>query len=232
MKKVEVVYPSYAYEEKCEGEVVLAILIKGDGRVEDVKVVKSSDEIFNEAAIKAAKQWLFKPAILNKKPIKFWYNVEIVFMLVKTDSLGANIQPEVVVLGDSSSVIIVLRDSTSTHIAPPQNKAAEVIDINPDEFVPRFGQPQTVDEGPVLIQRVEPKYPPISYVHQNKGVVVLVLLVDTDGRVKDQKILRASNFSFIGHAVRAVKQWVFKPAVLNGNPVKFWFTDSLDFRAK
>ncbi len=35
LKKVEAIYPPNAYEEKCEGEVVIAILIKADGEVEE-----------------------------------------------------------------------------------------------------------------------------------------------------------------------------------------------------
>ncbi len=74
-------YPEIAYANRIEGQVVVAILVNTDGKVLDTKIVKSSNEIFNEEAVAAVKQWVFKPAIQNKKPVKFWYNAPIVFKL-------------------------------------------------------------------------------------------------------------------------------------------------------
>lgn len=81
IKQVKPQYPPIAYSNKIEGQVVVAILVNTDGRVLDTKVVKSSNEIFNEEALAAVKQWSFKPAIYEKKPIKFWYNAPIIFRL-------------------------------------------------------------------------------------------------------------------------------------------------------
>ncbi len=81
IKQVKPQYPPIAYQNKIEGQVVVGILVDTDGKVLDTKVVKSSNEIFNEEAVAAVRQWAFKPAILNKKPVKFWYNVPIVFKI-------------------------------------------------------------------------------------------------------------------------------------------------------
>ena len=74
-------YPPLAYQNKIEGQVVVGILVNTDGKVMDTKVVKSSNEIFNEEAVAAVKKWNFKPAILNKKPVRFWYHAPIIFKL-------------------------------------------------------------------------------------------------------------------------------------------------------
>jgi len=79
LQKVVAKYPAIAYDNRIEGKVVLAILVDTLGHVENVKILRSSNEIFNEVAIEAAKQWLFKPSVHNKKHVKFWYMAPITF---------------------------------------------------------------------------------------------------------------------------------------------------------
>ncbi|MCI0406919.1 MAG: TonB family protein [candidate division Zixibacteria bacterium] len=81
IRQVKPAYPPLAYQNKIEGQVVVKILVDTDGKVLDTRIDKSSNEIFNEEAIAAVKQWNFKPAILNKKPVRFWYHAPIVFKL-------------------------------------------------------------------------------------------------------------------------------------------------------
>jgi len=81
INKIKPRYPEIARDNKIEGQVLVAILVGTDGKVQDFKILKSSNAIFNEDAIAAVKQWVFKPAIQNKKPIKFWYNAPIVFKI-------------------------------------------------------------------------------------------------------------------------------------------------------
>lgn len=81
IRQVKPAYPSLAYQNRIEGRVVVKILVDTDGKVLDIKIVQSSNEIFNEEAVAAAKQWAFKPAIQNKKPIQFWYSAPIVFRI-------------------------------------------------------------------------------------------------------------------------------------------------------
>ena len=83
IKWEEPVYPSMALSTGLSGTVVVRVLVYKDGSVKDVQVVKSSGSSvgFEEAAIKAVSQWVFKPAIQNQKPISVWMNIPIVFGL-------------------------------------------------------------------------------------------------------------------------------------------------------
>jgi TonB family protein len=44
-----------------------------------VKIIKSSDARLNDAATDAMKQWLFKPATKDGKPVRFRVSVELSF---------------------------------------------------------------------------------------------------------------------------------------------------------
>lgn len=65
MKKVEPRYTSAAMVAKITGVVVLEVVVKVDGTVGAVRVVKSLDGKLglDQAAIDAAKEWMFKPGM-------------------------------------------------------------------------------------------------------------------------------------------------------------------------
>jgi protein TonB len=65
IKKVDPIYTSEAMRAKIQGDVWVDAVVLKTGVVSDVKVSKSLDKSFglDEAALKAAKSWLFKPAV-------------------------------------------------------------------------------------------------------------------------------------------------------------------------
>jgi periplasmic protein TonB len=61
IKKVEPRYPPIARTARIEGTVVVDAVILEDGSVSDVKVLKSSSPMFEQACIDAVRQWRFTP---------------------------------------------------------------------------------------------------------------------------------------------------------------------------
>ncbi len=74
-------YPEAARKAKLNGTVVLALAIDDKGHVDDVKIVSSSNPLFEQNAIDTAKQWVFSPALKNGKPVAVQENVEMGFRL-------------------------------------------------------------------------------------------------------------------------------------------------------
>lgn len=62
IKKVEPRYPPLAQTARLEGSVVVDAIIRRDGTVSDVKVLKSSNAMFEQACIDAVRQWRFTPS--------------------------------------------------------------------------------------------------------------------------------------------------------------------------
>jgi protein TonB len=71
-------YPDYAREAQVQGQVILHVLVGKDGRVKNVKVIRSV-KMLDEAAVDAIKRWVFKPALSNNKPVAVWVEVPINF---------------------------------------------------------------------------------------------------------------------------------------------------------
>jgi TonB family protein len=76
---------------------------------------------------------------------------------------------------------------------------------------------QGVKEGR-LIRRVDPKYPTAALLQRVEGSVVLQALIGKDGRVHEMKA--ANGHSYLTQAaLEAVRQWVYEPYTLNGEPI-------------
>jgi TonB family protein len=81
---------------------------------------------------------------------------------------------------------------------------------------------------PVLIQRVEPAYPVMAKQSGIEGAVVLEALVNTSGQVQDLHVA-SGNSLLAAAALRAVRQWRYRPSHLNGKPVEVPIRITLNF---
>lgn len=73
-------YPEVALEGNIEGQVLLRVLVGKNGHVIDVHVDKSFP-MFDEAAVAAARTWVFQPALSNNHPVAVWVVREVRFRL-------------------------------------------------------------------------------------------------------------------------------------------------------
>ncbi len=92
-------------------------------------------------------------------------------------------------------------------------------------------RPPSVDAKPAEGNR-QPEYPASSRRLGQEGTVVLLLFVNSDGKVTDAKIEKSSGFSRLDDsAVReALKSWRFHPPTENGKPVMAWQRFAVTFR--
>lgn len=87
VNQVEPKYPELALRAGLEGLVWTNVWISETGDVVEAKVIKSEAEIFNQAALDAAKQWKFKPATANGKPVATWVAIPFKFKLAEKPRL-------------------------------------------------------------------------------------------------------------------------------------------------
>jgi protein TonB len=81
IKQVNPKYPEKATQEGIEGTVWTKMWIDEAGNVVEVKIAKTERAELNEAAIDAGKQWKFKPALIDGKPVAVWITVPFRFKL-------------------------------------------------------------------------------------------------------------------------------------------------------
>ncbi|MBI4548901.1 MAG: energy transducer TonB [Ignavibacteriae bacterium] len=83
VKQVKPEYPEIARRSGIEGTVWVKILVDKEGRAKKAVIIRSNAEILNDAAIQAALQWSFTPAIMNGGPVAVWVAVPFRFELHK-----------------------------------------------------------------------------------------------------------------------------------------------------
>lgn len=206
LKRVLPKYTSEAMQAKIQGEVELELVVLTNGQVGLVRVVKSLDALhgLDEEAIKAAKQWLFRPGMLNNKP------VPVVVRVIQEFNTGAPVRQD------------------PSEIKPPMRT------WTPDEEflqdVSRLGQPNVT--MPVLVSSVEPKYTREALQAKTAGTMTVDLVVGADGRVIRSRIARtidpANGLDWM--ALQAAMQWRFKPGLVNGQPANVLVTVTMEFR--
>ena len=77
------VYTPAAMKQKIQGSVYMQVVVLENGNVGDVQISKSLDAEYglDQEAIKAMKQWKFKPGMRAGKPVAVQVTVQMTFTL-------------------------------------------------------------------------------------------------------------------------------------------------------
>jgi TonB family protein len=86
-------------------------------------------------------------------------------------------------------------------------------------------------EGASLIKRVPPVYPPMAVSNGIEGTVRFLATIGKDGTVQDFQVVRGKPV-LVPAARDAVKKWVYRPALLNGEPVEATIQIDVNFSLK
>ena len=81
LQRVEPEYPSAAVEARVQGIVILETVVGEDGRVIEVRVLRSAGEVLDRAAIAAIRQWRYAPLELNGVRARFLLTATLSFKL-------------------------------------------------------------------------------------------------------------------------------------------------------
>jgi protein TonB len=84
-------------------------------------------------------------------------------------------------------------------------------------------------KAPQLVNRVEPSYPEAARKARMEGVVILEAIITANGNVEEVKVLKSVNPLLDAAATRAVQQWKYRPATLNGRAVRVYLTVTVTF---
>ena len=83
LREVKPQYTSDAMRAKVQGTVLLECVVRPDGSVGDVKVMRSLDSTFglDLEAMKAARNWRFRPGMRQGEPVAVLVTIELTFTL-------------------------------------------------------------------------------------------------------------------------------------------------------
>jgi len=86
---------------------------------------------------------------------------------------------------------------------------------------------QGVTEGN-LIRKVQPTYPPLAKTARIQGSVILNAVISKGGNIENLRVM-SGHPMLVQSALDAVKQWKYRPYILNGEPVEVETTVTVNF---
>jgi TonB family protein len=112
------------------------------------------------------------------------------------------------------------RQKLAAAVAPSLSRDATILEVAP-------GVSQ-----PVSAMQVLPEYSDEARRSRVQGTVEAVVVVLSDGKVAAAEITKSLSYGLDEKAIAAVKQWRFRPALKEGNPVPVYLTVSFGFNLR
>jgi protein TonB len=112
-------------------------------------------------------------------------------------------------------------------LPPSPGTPGGVIPTNPHPVLPPPDDPPAVVRHSVsepaqmaqLIRRVEPSYPQLARQIQREGRVELHAIISATGTIESLEVISGDPL-FIQSALSAVREWRYRPTILNGRPIE------------
>jgi TonB family protein len=199
LKKVPPVYPPLARQARIQGTVILKVHINKSGDVESMQLF-SGHPMLAPAAIDAVKQWKYKPYLLNGEPVNVETQVMVNFTLADTP-------PAKGVVGDAPGAAGAGEQGNIFANSPADADRDGVVRAS-----------QSVMSS-FLVTKVRPEYPPDAKDQRIQGTVVMRVKIDKAGDVSSIQLISGHPL-LAPAAIDAVKQWKYRPYLLNGSPVE------------
>jgi len=79
-----------------------------------------------------------------------------------------------------------------------------------------------------IIKKVQPTYPPLAKTARIQGTVILHAIISKQGNVENLTVI-SGHPMLVQTALDAVKQWKYRPYILNGEPVEVETTVTVNF---
>ena len=81
----------------------------------------------------------------------------------------------------------------------------------------------------LLVRRIEPQYPQMAKIARVQGAVVLAAVIGKDGAIENLHVVSTASPLLNQAALDAVRQWKYRPYILNGEPVEVDTTVTVNF---
>jgi TonB family protein len=197
IQEIDAAYPPLALKARIEGLVVLKEFVGKSGEVENLEIV-SGDPLLAPAAIDAVKQWKYRPYVLNGEPLEVESLVRMNFTLLKKKE------------GSATDADL---DALPKELVPEQTSPDETKSAAPSRIRVSSGV-----ASQLLIRRVDPTYPPEARAKRIQGVVILQATIDPTGHVVELELISGDPL-LAPAAIDAVRQWEYRPYLLNSQPL-------------
>lgn len=230
-------FTKIARKQKVSGVAVVSFVVDKQGNPVNVHITKSiADTVgknkkkqaaalsLDQAAVDAVKQYKFRPAMMNGKPVAVYLKADVDFQIHKGLAV-----PSCCMATPTALTAPGTDQTSSTQQSSPNPSASEIYKVGKGVTVPRD------------LYMPPPKYTALAREQKISGVATLSIIVDVHGNPRNVQIVHSiadnvdkyhkdAALSLDQAAINAVKQYKFKPATLQGKPVAVYLNVEVNFK--
>ncbi len=220
-------YPVEAQTKGIQGRVIVSFIVRKDGNISDIKVIRSVDPYLDKEAarvIAAMPKW--KPGKQRGETVNVRFTVPVAFRLTGPEPAKA----EEIKQSDLEEVVVV-------GYGLKEDSTPDAVGIKTGDTEPTFKVVETMPKFPggtaglmkYLARSI--KYPTIAQKNKEQGRVIIKMVVGKDGSLSDIKVLRSVSPSLDAEAIRVVgsmPKW--EPGQQRGQAVAVEYTLPIVFR--
>jgi len=202
--RVDPEYPADVRSAGLWGQVGVRFVIDKQGRtvgvgVNDQSTQTSFDQRVTDAAVKAVRQWVFKPYLLNGEPKEVESFVRLPYNFSRQNPSQS----------ETPKAASPLPSSPSPAPSPTPEAGPKPMKLRVSPGVAES----------LISHKVQPKYPREAKEKRIEGDVVIKIVIGRDGEVKSLEGSHGESI-LMQAAMEAIRQWKYKPCLLDGQPVE------------
>ena len=131
-------------------------------------------------------------------------------------------------MSQSVAPVIQEMDEADIIIEAPQEENI----VLEDDALPSSDQFVAYEDPPVPISQPPPVYPEMARKAGVEGMVILHVLVDKEGNVRDIRLIKGIGAGLDESAIASVRQSKWTPAIQNHKPVSVWVSYPVRFKLR
>ena len=204
-------YPPLARQARIQGTVVVNVIISKTGEVRSMQLI-SGHPMLAPSAMEAVKQWKYRPYEQDGLPVEIQTTVQVSFSLPEYAAAEGTI-------GDGPP--------GSSPMQSIRNQVHLCKQLSDGSLPNRVRVSQGVMQS-MLISKRNPTYPAEARSQNIEGTVLIAMEIGTDGAVCDLALISGHPL-LAPAAIDAVRQWKYRPYLLNGTPVEIETQAQMNF---
>ena len=205
VQQVSAAIPNHASVDDIPGVCLLSLVVTTEGLPEDIRVVTTHGAAFDEAAIKAARQFKFKPGTIDGKPVPVRIYLRTRFF------------------ADERPPITRVLMNNDPHGGFSSN-AGRIGDVSPYHWT------QNYDRPPVPIYTPVPEYSEEARRKRIEGIVTTSVLINEEGLPTDARVEKPLGHGLDEKALECIRKYRFRPVTKDGLPVATRIFVEISFR--
>lgn len=200
--------PKFPPGVRPNGSVQVKLVVDTSGHPTSIEQT-SGDPVLGAAMIEAVKRYEYQPYLVDGKAVEVETTVNVTFKTTVSSTLADNPPPQGVV-GDNPGGI---KPGQIGSMVPSTEEPKQ------DTTVPLRVRISSGVASGLIVRKIAPMYPEEAREEHVEGTVLLHVMIDKEGNVEHVDLISGHPL-LAPAAIEAVRQWKYKPYLLNEKPTE------------